>query len=257
MISARVDEMTSSMSAPRAAISMTRSRRSRSERDSRAARLPRRGPDPHLGRDQRDDEKHEEAGEVVAPGDAERVIRLREEEVEAQAGRNGGDRPGDSTAEHGGDEDRDDEGERHVVVVEMTAQRQHQDREPQGAEHSDRDPDEVGAVFRLAGHAAQCVHVIHYLSVICGLVLSQHHCVASRARFRFRTSTVFSPRIPSWRFCVCAFTSASTCASREVAHLRNAWCLERGVRGRDRRVETRRRRGDRVNGNDRVRGPAR
>ena len=94
-----------------------------------------------------------------------------------------------------------DEGERHVVVVEVAAQRQHQDREPERAEHADRDPDEVGAVFGLAGRRAVCL-VSSAASV---------RCVQGEIQVRAR-STVFSPSMPSGRFWVCAATRASTCA---------------------------------------------
>ena len=39
---------------------------------------------------------------------------------------------------------------RHVVVVQVAAQREHRDRERQRAEHPDREADEVRAVFGLA-----------------------------------------------------------------------------------------------------------
>ena len=53
-----------------------------------------------------------------------------------------------------------DERERHVVVVQVIAQRDHRDRQRQRAEHADREPDDIGAVFRLARAAAQHVSMV-------------------------------------------------------------------------------------------------
>ena len=101
-----------------------------------------------------------------------------------------------------------------LSLCRWSAQRDHRDRKRERAEHTDREADEVGAVFGLAGASTQRVHVIH------------SSVVRSRARLRSSTFTVFSPRMPSWRFWVCAVTSASTCATGLRASTR-AWAATR------------------------------
>ena len=78
-------------------------------------------PDDDLADDEPDDEQQHRGLDVVAAVDGERVVRTREEEVERGERHQGRDNAADSSTEHRGDHDDQDQDERDVRGADVAA----------------------------------------------------------------------------------------------------------------------------------------